>query len=93
MHLQPDVLPKPTRSELAAIEVANERAVAFGPMLALEVSWLPNGLAGSTLPDELISVGRHIVHPERMPAWLIDKLAARETLPTAALHVNAKEAC
>lgn len=60
--------------ERLCIEIANELAVVHGPMLNLQVSWLPNGVEGKTLPEEMVSVGFHIMHPERMPTWLINHL-------------------
>lgn len=60
------------------IESANKQAAIHGPMLNIGVCWLANGIGGSTFEEELIGVGYHIVQPERMPDWLIQKLDARK---------------
>lgn len=76
---------RPTSNDRFVIEIANARAVIHGPMQQLQVCWLGNGVGGQTLPEEMVSVGYHIVHPEKMPEWLIAKLDARDAERRAAL--------
>lgn len=78
MMLNPIENPRPNTGERLRIENANEIAVIHGPMNQLPVTWLRNGPDGLTLPEEMVSVGYHIMHPERMPDWLIAKLDAAE---------------
>lgn len=73
--------PKQSRAGLSSgerlcIEIANERAVVHGPLQGLQVTWLRNGngCLRTSLPEELVSVGYHIMQPERMPDWLLAKL-------------------
>ncbi len=76
MMFQQEPVLEMTSTERLITDIANDRAVTFGPMMDLQVSWLPNGVGGQLLPMEMLSVGYHIVHPERLPAWLIARVDA-----------------
>lgn len=62
------------QEDLWSIESANKLAAINGPMHELGVCWLLNGPDGATFPEELIRVGFHIMHPERIPDSLLQKL-------------------